>query len=287
MDAIPAFPQSLSHQADDSLDWTDETLLTRRPPPPADAPPSSLAIPMDADPAPPSPESTEAAEGKRRDSVPVLTSGEADDVDIDALLAEERTVVPASLSSQLPANQDEPAAADDSSGVIASKEAAHIADNEFEDARGRPASMHPESGESAGISHDDLVRADIVMRLKKAHVTLAEPDKVPLPALQHMETVLLDGNWIGDEPALREVMLITLAALDHATYGDKPQNVTEGPIAELTHVFLHELHKNKVLSAVRLEAIKPKKGIVLPPLPSPPLRSEPRAGSPPRPGRKR
>ena len=141
--------------------------------------------------------------------------------------------------------------------------------------------MHPESGESAGISHDDLVRADIVMRLKKAHVTLAEPDKVPLPALQHMETVLLDGNWIGDEPALREVMLITLAALDPATYGDKPQNVTEGPIAELTHVFLHELHKNKVLSAVRLEAIKPKKGIVLPPLPSPPLRSEPRAGSPP------
>lgn len=286
MDATPVLPQSLPLQSDESPDWTDENLLTHRPPPREDSTPSGLA-PSSAEPA-------ETEEDKKRDSIPVVTSGEADDVDIDAMLAEENSsplasgVIHVPPGSQPPADPDGPVApeTDDASGVIASQETARIADNEFDAARGRPASIHPESGESAGISHADLVRADIVTRLKKAHVTLAEPDKAPLSTLQHMATVILDGYWINDESALREVMLLTLAALDPKGYGDKQQNLAEGPTAALTHVFLLELGKNKVPNARKLEEHKPREGIALPPLPSSPSSPRP-VPSPPRPGKKR
>lgn len=82
-------------------------MLTRRPPPPDDAPPSSLAIPVDVDLAPPSAEPAETTEEKPRDSVPVVTSCEADD-DIDAILAAEDVLVPTTFATEPPADPNEP-----------------------------------------------------------------------------------------------------------------------------------------------------------------------------------
>ncbi|HWQ99798.1 MAG TPA: hypothetical protein VN397_03055 [Candidatus Methylomirabilis sp.] len=261
----------------------------------SDLPPTSLAIPVDVDLAP-SAEAAETDDEKQRDSIPMITSDEADDADIDAILAEEDAVVPGTESTQPPANPDEPvvpasdpADGGETSATIASRDTAHISDGEFNAARGKAASIPPESGASAGVSHNDLVRADIITRLKRTRVTLPNPNVVPIDVLQNTATVLLDGHWIGDEAALREVMILTLAALDPAAYAGKRKDLMNAPLEDLTHVFLLELRGKRVPIAVRLEANRPKKGAVPPPLPPTPssLRSETRGATPPRPGKKR
>jgi hypothetical protein len=144
--------------------------------------------------------------------------------------------------------------------------------------------------ETAGErSADAILREDITKRLGHLKIALEEPRRIPVPLLQHMETVVVDGVWITDESVLREVMYLTVVSLDPNSYREKRKEFMEFELEHLVNIFLLEMAKKKIPSAGKLGKTRPNFGaspsgrVIPPPLPAPPSsRPFPPLPSPPR-----
>lgn len=149
-------------------------------------------------------------------------------VDIDKIMQDDKS----------PEQSGEPAALSE-----LPRETAYISDDMFKAAGGTTASTPPPPGTGSSVSMDELMRADILEKIKKRHhVTLIDDPPIPTQVLQSLKSLLLDGDPIADEDLVRQSLFVVLPAFDRVHY-KRDKRMERERTSVLFRVLQRELRK--------------------------------------------